>query len=89
MRTLWRMEKETNQTVFVLDTYNKYVNRDKVRRVFQLNGRWFALYEVKLIWGTPDLGMIENEGLNYRLFNTIEEANECINGMLAAARIPF
>ena len=81
--------EEGNSTVFILDTYNKYMNKDKVRRIFQIHNIWFAIYETQLEWGKPDLGYIDDEYLHFHLFNTFEEANTAVDKMLSAAKIPF
>ena len=83
------MEGETNHTVFVLDVYNKYKNKDKVRRIFQLNSHWYAIYEVYLNFGKPELGYFDDEYFTFKIFNTLEEANKCVDKMIIAARTPF
>lgn len=63
-----------NQTVFVIDLYNKY-SSDKVVDIFNLNGRWWAIKEVNLIWGIPQLSSIEEDSpMSFQIYNTIDEA---------------
>lgn len=65
-------------TVFIIDNYNKYT-KDKVISTFMLNGRWFAIKEVSLEWGQPQLSSIEeDENSFFRLYNTYEEAQEYV-----------
>ena len=72
------MESTENQTVFIIDLYNKYRDADKARQIFQLNGRWWAILETQLEWGTPALGRIEDDPMAFHLYNTLEEAQEYV-----------
>ena len=38
---------------FIIDTYNKYdaFDRENARKVFEINGNWYAIKEVELEWG--------------------------------------
>ena len=71
------------QHVFVIDLYD--AARDKgveVRRIFNLNGRQWAIKEVALEWGEPILErpFEEIDTLpHYHLFETLNEANEYVN----------
>jgi len=47
------MENE-NKKVYIIDLYNKF-SPDKVISIFQINGRWWAIKEVSLLWGEPQL----------------------------------
>lgn len=84
-----RMEGTNNQTVFILDTLNKYENNDGVRRVFMINSNYYCIREVNLYWGTPQTPHFDDENLHYQIFDTLNEANEAVDKMLAASRIPF
>lgn len=63
--------KEDNQTVYICDLYNKY-SSDKVVDIFNLNGRWWAIKEVKLEWGVPKLNNIEEDNsMPFHIYNTL------------------
>lgn len=65
---------DTN-TVFILDTYNKYARNENVRYIFRLYDNWYAIKEVELEWGRPALDRIDvSEYDTYHLFNSYEEA---------------
>lgn len=66
-----------NQTVFILDLYDKF-SPDKVISKFRINDRWWAIKEVPLEWGKPQLSKIEEDSIPYYLFETEEEAREYI-----------
>ena len=42
---------------FIIGNYNKYDAWDRThsRKVFELNGNWYAIYEVDMCWGLPML----------------------------------
>lgn len=79
----------TNQTVFILDTYNRMENNEGVKRIFQINSNWYCLREVSLEWGEVVSPHFDDENVRYHLFNTLEEANKCVDKMLIAAKLPF
>lgn len=66
-----------NQTVFILDLYDKF-SPDKVISKFRINDRWWAIKEVPLEWGEPQLSKIEEDSIPYRLYETEDEAREYI-----------
>lgn len=66
-----------NQTVFILDLYDKF-SPDKVISKFRINDRWWAIKEVPLEWGEPQLSKIEEDSIPYYLFGTEEEAREYV-----------
>lgn len=66
-----------NKKVYIIDLYNKF-SPDKVISIFQINGRWWAIKEVSLLWGEPQLSQIDDEFAFYHLYNTIEEAQEYV-----------
>lgn len=70
---------EQTNTVFIIDLYNKFCG-DKVIATFLINGRWFAIKEVPLEWGIPQLFSIEEEVERpyFRLYNTLEEAQKYV-----------
>ena len=73
------MESGVNQTVFIVDLYNKYCDKDKVRQIFYLNGRWWSILETTLEWGTPRLDRIdEDEYTSFYIYNTLEEAQDFV-----------
>ena len=70
--------ENTNKTVYIIDLYNKF-SPDKVISVFQINNRWWAIKEVPLLWGVPQLSTIEeNKFITYHLYNTVEEAQQYV-----------
>ena len=66
-----------NQTVFILDLYDKF-SPDKVISKFRINDRWWAIKEVPLKWGKPQLSKIEEDSIPYYLFETEAEAREYV-----------
>lgn len=66
-----------NQTVFILDLYDKF-SPDKVISKFRINDRWWAIKEVPLEWGEPQLSKIEEDSIPYRLYETEDEAREYV-----------
>ena len=65
---------DDKQTVYIIDLYNKF-SSDKVVSIFKINNRWWAIKEVSLLWGEPQLSQIDNDDFTfYHLYNTIEEA---------------
>ena len=42
---------------FIIDSYNKYDvwDRQHARKVFEVNGWWYAIKEVEMDWGLPQL----------------------------------
>ena len=66
-----------NQTVFILDLYDKF-SPDKVISKFRINDRWWAIKEVPLEWGEPQLSKIEKDSIPYRLYETEAEAREYV-----------
>ena len=66
-----------NQTVFVLDLWDKF-SPDKVISKFRINDRWWAIKEVPLEWGEPQLSKIEEDSIPYHLYETEAEAREYV-----------
>ena len=67
-----------NKNVYIIDLYDKFT-LDKVISTFKINGRWWAIKEVPLLWGTPQRAKIEDDDyISFRLYNTIDEAREYI-----------
>ena len=65
------------QTVFILDLYDKF-SPDKVISKFRINDRWWAIKEVPLEWGEPQLSKIEEDSIPYYLYETEDEAREYV-----------
>ena len=66
---------------FIIDSYNKYDiwDRQHARYKFRINGNWYAIKEVILFWGVPQLGMKVDQSQNpeaYFIYDTYEEALE-------------
>ncbi len=67
------------QTVYVIDLYNKY-SSDKVISKYRINGRWWAIKEVPLEWGVPQLSNIEEDNsMDFQLYDNLEDAIEYIH----------
>lgn len=69
---------EDRQTAFIIDEYSKYSDKDRVRSVFKINGKWWAIKEVFLKWGHPILDSIESDEYDYHIYSTFEEAQEYV-----------
>ena len=43
--------------VFIIDLYNKYdkFDREHSKYIFEMNGNWYAIKEVRLNWGVPSI----------------------------------
>ena len=67
------------KSVYIIDVYHKYC-RDKIISTFFINGIEYALKEVTLEWGIPQLSLIEEalEQPYFKLYNSIEEARKYI-----------
>lgn len=89
MRASWSME-DIRQTVYIIDTYSKYCP-DTIISTFKVNGREYALKEVELNWGVPQLSSIEEdlEQPYFKLYNTLDEAKEYVRQLkrLEGARL--
>lgn len=71
---------ENIKTVYIIDLYDKFT-RDKIISTFYINGRWWAIKEVSLLWGKPQLSKIEEDEddyISFHLYNTKEEALEYV-----------
>ena len=67
-----------SQTVFILDLYDKF-SPDKVISTFKMNNRWWAIKEVSLKWGIPQLSSIEEDNpMLFQLYETKEEAEKYV-----------
>lgn len=69
----------SSNTVFILDTYNPHgIDKDSVRYVISINDRQWAIKEVELNWGLPQLvlpiGEKEPDPHVFQLYNTLDEA---------------
>lgn len=67
------------ETSYIIKNYNKYSvwDRTHTRYTFKINGNEYAIMEVELEWGLPQLSYtIEEEDApeTYHLYNTYEEA---------------
>ena len=66
---------------FIIDRYNKYNvwDREHSRKAFEINENWYAVYEVELEWGLPQLQYSierdqEEEAKNMKVYDTFEDA---------------
>ena len=84
--------EESNQTVFVIDALHEYADKGKIRQVFQLHGRNFAIIETDLLWGIPNLNRYDGddgEAMPFYLYSTIEEAQEYVKQIRRFEGIKF
>ena len=88
MRATWNMEQPN--TVFIIDTFSKYCN-DKVVFTFIVNGKEYAVKEIQLEWGIPQLSNIEEdiERPYFKLYNTLDEAKEYIKELKRLEGVRF
>lgn len=62
------------QTVYIIDLWDKF-SPDKVISKHRINGRWWAIKEVPLCWGIPQLSKIEEDDpMSFKLYETVDEA---------------
>ena len=64
---------------FIIDRYNKYDvwDREHARKVFEINENWYAIKEVELEWGLPQLPMhvdYDVDTKQYQVYGTYEDA---------------
>ena len=64
---------------YIIDTYDKYDawDRQHARKVFEINGQTYAVKEVILFWGQPQLPQKLDRETNpetYRLYPTLDDA---------------
>ena len=79
-----------SQTVFVIYLYNKYNKLDKVVHKFRINGRWWAIKEVPLLWGSPQLASLEaDDPMGFHLYNTLDEALEYVKTIKSLEGVKF
>ena len=76
-------------TVYVIDLYNKF-SPDKVISKHRINGRWWAIKEVPLLWGIQKLAKIdEDDPMSFRLYDTLEEAEKYIQELKKIEGVRF
>ena len=68
---------------YIIDTYNKYNSwdREHQRYIFEINGQWYAIYEVILFWGEPQLEQKvdeEKDPKTYFIYDSEEEARKFV-----------
>lgn len=80
---------DDSQKVFVLDVYNKYDDNSGVRRVFMINNHWYCVRACPMEWGKIMTPHIDDEYLNYHVFDTFEEASEAASKIKRAAEGKF
>ena len=64
---------------YIIDTYDKYDSWDRqhARKIFEINGVTYAVKEVILFWGQPQLPQKLDRDTNpetYRLYPTLDDA---------------
>lgn len=76
------------QVVYVVDTYTPYMKNEGVKKVFNYNGREYAIKEVELEWGTPQLNLpiddTTDPATGFYLYNSFEEANRFVEELIGA-----
>lgn len=76
-----------NNTIFVVDTYDKYLreDRDTARFIFLFNEQWYAIKEYEVRDGElmRELRFYENENENNLLwrYDTYDEAREFVRNV--------
>ena len=73
---------------FIIGAYNKYDFWDRQHSVykFRINETWYAIKEVQLEWGLPQLGLRVDEDEmpeSYHIYDTYEDALEFARKMKA------
>ena len=70
---------------FIVDLYNKYDiwDREHSKYIFELNEQWYAVKEVDLEWGFPQLPLRINEKgeqnhLLMHIYNSYEDAMQFV-----------
>ena len=73
---------------YIVDTYNKYDvwDRTHAQFVFAINGQWFAIKEVQLDWGLPQLQERidrdrQEEAKQMHVYDTYEDALQFVKVM--------
>lgn len=64
-----------NKKVYIIDLYDKFTP-DKIISMFKINGRWWAIKEVPLLWGVPQRKKVEDENdlIPFHIYENLEEA---------------
>lgn len=76
---------------FLIGTYNKYDSwdREHSKYVFEINEVWYAVKEVSMEWGLPQLRFRADQEQypeNYRIYDTYEDAMQFVYQMKQLAR---
>lgn len=76
---------------FIVDTYNKFDSWDRAHSVyeFEINGNWYAIKEVELEWGVPQLGFHVDQDArpnDYCIYDSYEDARMFVQKMKMIAR---
>ena len=71
---------------FIIDKYDKYSrwDREHSKYIFEINEQWYAVKEVILFWGKPQLPTkieYEQNPETYFIYNTEEEAMAFVRKM--------
>ena len=73
---------------YVVDSYNKYDSwdREHAQFVFAINGQWFAIKEIEMDWGLPQLQERvdrdrEQEAKYMCVYDTYEDALQFVKVM--------
>lgn len=81
--------ENTNQVVYIIDIYSQF-SLDKIVDVFYLNNRWWAIKEVNLEWGIPQLQSIEEDDpMSFHIYNTLDEAKEYVHSLKKLEGVRF
>ena len=76
---------------FLIGTYNKYDvwDREHSKYKFEINGVWYAIKEVEMEWGLPQVGLrvdMEERPDYYRIYERYEDAFQFAVKMKQLAR---
>lgn len=76
---------------FVVDLYNKYDRWDREHSVykFEINGQWYAIKEVEMDWGLPQVGCRVDQDMHpehYFVYSKYEDALKYVYMMKQLAR---
>lgn len=74
---------------FIVGTYNKYDSwdREHAKYVFEVNEQWYAIMEVGMEWGLPQVGFRVDQDArpqDYKVYDTYEDAMRFVHAVRSA-----